>query len=108
MLQPAEEAYTQTSPHAFLRHLTSIEPELLVQPTGWEMEEDELWDDLFDSISQEWSANYGYIMEKTFSFDSWVEDFVSLGFYSTEAFTNKSVSSKFNFKFQFRLSNINT
>ena len=82
MLQSAEDTYTPTSPHAFLRHLTSIEPELLVQPTGWEMEEDELWDDLFDSISQEWRANYGYIMEKTFSFDSWVEDFVSLGFYS--------------------------
>jgi hypothetical protein len=43
MLQTAGETFAQTSPHAFLRRLTSVEPALLIQPTGWEMGDDELW-----------------------------------------------------------------
>ena len=94
MLQQARDTYTPTSPQAFLRRLTTTEPELLVRPIGWEMEEDELWDDLFDSISQEWRANSEPIMEKPFSFDSWVEDFVSLGFYSLALSAFEKISRK--------------
>ena len=82
MLEPAEAPQNHTSSSAFLRRLTGDKSELLIRPAGWEMEEGELWDDLFDAISQEWRATYTGIMQKAFSFDTWVGDFVSLGFHS--------------------------
>ena len=66
----------------FLRQITAIEPTLLVQPPGW-AREDELWNDLVDVIMQEWEATRSEIMKKTFSLETWVNDFIELGFHNT-------------------------
>jgi hypothetical protein len=55
---------------------------LLITPAHWEIEEGELWDDLYDSIRQTWGKNNKGIVEKPFSFETWTDDFISLGFHS--------------------------
>ena len=55
---------------------------LLITPANWEIEEGELGDDLDDSIRQAWGKNNKDIVEKPFSFETWTDDFISLGFHS--------------------------
>ena len=53
---------------------------LRIRPSGWEYEEGEIWDDLYDSIWQTWEKNHSDILEKRFDEESWTDDFVLLGF----------------------------
>ena len=51
-----------------------------IKPTNWEIEEGELWDDMFDSMVQTWQRDNKTIFDKDFDIDSWSDDFIMLGF----------------------------
>jgi len=53
---------------------------LNIKPTNWEIEEGELWDDMFDSMVQTWQRDNKNIFDKDFNIDSWSDDFIMLGF----------------------------
>jgi hypothetical protein len=55
---------------------------LQITPANWKIEDGELWDDLYDSIRQAWEKHNKNIVEKPFSFETWEDDFISLGFHS--------------------------
>lgn len=61
-----------------------VEPEMAIsldiKPTNWEIEEGELWDDMFDSVVQTWRRDNQNILDKYFDIASWSDDFIKLGF----------------------------
>ena len=63
----------------FLQRLFDQQP-LRIKPSGWEYEEGEIWDDLYDSMWQTWEKNHSDILEKLFDQESWTDDFILLGF----------------------------
>ena len=57
--------------------------DLEIKPQNFEVEEGELWDDLFDIIVQEWKRDNNVIFQKSFNIDTWMDDFILLGFISS-------------------------
>jgi hypothetical protein len=57
--------------------------DLEIKPRNFEIEEGELWDDLFDIIVQAWKRDNKVIFQKPFDIDTWTDDFILLGFSSS-------------------------
>ena len=70
------------SSNTLLRRLANEHTSLLITPANWEIEDGELGDDLYDSIRQAWEKKNKDIVEKLFNFETWTDDFISLGFHS--------------------------
>jgi hypothetical protein len=56
--------------------------DLEIKPRNFEIEEGELWDDLFDIIVQAWKRDNKVIFQKPFDIHTWTDDFILLGFCS--------------------------
>ena len=68
--------------NTLLYQLTELQPVIAldIKPMNWEIEEGELWDDMFDSMVQIWQQDNNNIFDKDFDINSWLDDFIMLGF----------------------------
>lgn len=74
-----------TSSNELLKRLTDPEtaPHLEIKPRNLEVEDGDLWDDLFDIIVQTWENDNKEIFQKSFDITAWNDDFIQLGFSSS-------------------------
>lgn len=72
------------SPGTLLNRLTQSDTQygLSIKPANWHIEDD-LCDDMYDSMVQTWERDNQDTFKKPFDPDGWIDDFIILGFNST-------------------------
>ena len=62
-----------------MERFTTRRTQFTVKPEGFD-EEDFVWSDLCDIVTQHWQTYHDEILKKPFNVDEWIEDFLELGF----------------------------